>query len=71
MRIVLNVMGVLLMLAGGVWFLQASMCCQGVLYRPDPVGHLWRFGNCYRYWLLVFANRRKVYPEINGCLPSH
>ncbi len=64
MRIVLSIMGVLLMLAGGVWFLQGI----NVLPGSFMTGQIqWAINGglaiVIGIGLLVFANRRKSLPR--------
>jgi len=64
MRIVLNVMGVLLMLAGGVWFLQGINVLPGSFMTGQIQWAIYGgLAIVIGIGLLVFANRRKSLPR--------
>ena len=64
MRIVLNVIGVLLMLAGGVWFLQGINVLPGSFMTGQIQWAIYGgLAIVIGIGLLVFANRRKSLPR--------
>ena len=64
MRIVLSIMGVLLMLAGSVWFLQGINVLPGSLMTGQIQWAIYGgLAIVIGIGLLVFANRRKSLPR--------
>ena len=64
MRIVLSIMGVLLMLAGGVWFLQGINVLPGSLMTGQIQWAIYGgLAIVIGIGLLVFANRRASLPR--------
>ena len=64
MRIVLNIMGVLLILAGGVWFLQGINVLPGSFMTGQIQWAIYGgLAIVIGIGLLVFANRRKSLPR--------
>ena len=64
MRIFLNIMGVLLMLAGGVWFLQGINVLPGSFMTGQIQWAIYGgLAIVIGIGLLVFANRRKSLPR--------
>ena len=64
MRIVLSIMGVLLMLAGGVWFLQGINVLPGSYMTGQIQWAIYGgLAIVIGIGLLVFANRRKSFPR--------